>query len=350
MEIGSNTLNEQGELMNLDWDDEEDIETAQEPTQEEYENGDQYEESEEEPDLLGYLLRDKGITDPNKIKFADENDQIQERSWNDLSLEEQYNILSQQPEQEQPSVEDALSDEEIQLLNAIRQNNLSPSEFINLSIQQGVQNYINNQPGPSYEVDEFTDDDLYVADLKIRTPNITDEELTQALETAKSNPELFAKQIEGLREEYKALEDQNKQEEAAIYQQQTQEQYQEFANTIYDNIEQLNAVGGLDIELEDEDKEDLAEFILGQDQAGINHFQKALQDPATLTQIAWFLLKGQDTIDGIIDYFTKEITKVRENSFKKGQESVGKPQVVVTKPKKPVVFSQGQISSIDDLD
>ena len=350
MEIGSNTLNEQGELMNLDWDDEEDIETAQEPTQEEYENGDQYEESEEEPDLLDYLLRDKGITDPNKIKFADENDQIQERSWNDLSLEEQYNILSQQPEQEQPSVEDALSDEEIQLLNAIRQNNLSPSEFINLSIQQGVQNYINNQPGPSYEVDEFTDDDLYVADLKIRTPNITDEELTQALETAKSNPELFAKQIEGLREEYKALEDQNKQEEAAIYQQQTQEQYQEFANTIYDNIEQLNAVGGLDIELEDEDKEDLAEFILGQDQAGINHFQKALQDPATLTQIAWFLLKGQDTIDGIIDYFTKEITKVRENSFKKGQESINKPQVIVTKPKKPVVFSQGQISSIDDLD
>lgn len=350
MEIGSNTLNEQGELMNLDWDDEEDIETAPEPTQEEYENGDQYEESEEEPDLLDYLLRDKGITDPNKIKFADENDQIQERSWNDLSLEEQYNILSQQPEQEQPSVEDALSDEEIQLLNAIRQNNLSPSEFINLSIQQGVQNYINNQPGPSYEVDEFTDDDLYVADLKIRTPNITDEELTQALETAKSNPELFAKQIEGLREEYKALEDQNKQEEAAIYQQQTQEQYQEFANTIYDNIEQLNAVGGLDIELEDEDKEDLAEFILGQDQAGINHFQKALQDPATLTQIAWFLLKGQDTIDGIIDYFTKEITKVRENSFKKGQESINKPQVIVTKPKKPVVFSQGQISSIDDLD
>ena len=350
MEIGSNTLNEQGELMNLDWDDEEDIETASEPTQEEYENGDQYEESEEEPDLLNYLLRDKGITDPNKIKFADENDQIQERSWNDLSLEEQYNILSQQPEQEQPSVEDALSDEEIQLLNAIRQNNLSPSEFINLSIQQGVQNYINNQPGPSYEVDEFTDDDLYVADLKIRTPNITDEELTQALETAKSNPELFAKQIEGLREEYKALEDQNKQEEAAIYQQQTQEQYQEFANTIYDNIEQLNAVGGLDIELEDEDKEDLAEFILGQDQAGINHFQKALQDPATLTQIAWFLLKGQDTIDGIIDYFTKEITKVRENSFKKGQESINKPQVIVTKPKKPVVFSQGQISSIDDLD
>ena len=350
MEIGSNTLNEQGELMNLDWDDEEDIETAPEPTQEEYENGDQYEESEEEPDLLDYLLRDKGITDPNKIKFADENDQIQERSWNDLSMEEQYNILSQQPEQEQPSVEDALSDEEIQLLNAIRQNNLSPSEFINLSIQQGVQNYINNQPGPSYEVDEFTDDDLYVADLKIRTPNITDEELTQALETAKSNPELFAKQIEGLREEYKALEDQNKQEEAAIYQQQTQEQYQEFANTIYDNIEQLNAVGGLDIELEDEDKEDLAEFILGQDQAGINHFQKALQDPATLTQIAWFLLKGQDTIDGIIDYFTKEITKVRENSFKKGQESINKPQVIVTKPKKPVVFSQGQISSIDDLD
>jgi hypothetical protein len=40
MEIGSNTLNEQGELANLDWNDDEEFETAQEPTQEEYENGD----------------------------------------------------------------------------------------------------------------------------------------------------------------------------------------------------------------------------------------------------------------------------------------------------------------------
>ena len=46
--------------------------------------------------------------------------------------------------------------------------------------------------------------------------------------------------------------------------------------------------------------------------------QKALADPTVLAHVAWFLLKGSDTIDGLVQYFTKEITKVRENSFKKG--------------------------------
>lgn len=351
MEIGSNTLRENGELMNLDYEDEDFLEeqTGYEEPEEDH-NG---EDITPEPTLVERLLQDKGITDTSKIKFANEDNSIEERDWNSLSADEQYNILSEQPSTPQQNISDQLSDEELSLLNYMRQNNLTPSEYINLSIQQGVQNYINNQPGPSYQVDDMTDEDLYMADLKLRTPDITDEELLSALDTAKSNEQLFAKQVAGLRQEYKELEESNKEEEYAISQEQAQEQYNQFAETIYDSIDSLNTLGDIDIELDDNDKADLAEYILGYDQAGVNHLQKALSDPRNLTAAAWFLLKGQETIDGLIQYFTREISQVRKNSYMKGQESRESSPTVVVKQQQPErrsSFTQGPINSIDDLD
>ena len=351
MEIGSNAMNVNGELSNLDFNDEDEYQ-EQEYYQEEETSPAQEEQVEEEgPDVITQLLLDKGIEDPTRIKFAGENDELEERNWNDLSAEEQYNILSQNnvaPERYESN--DDFSEEEVQLLNYMRQNNLTPSEYINLAVQQGIQNYLNNQPQPTYQVDEFTDDDLYMADLKLRTPDITDEELLGALETAKANPDLFTKQINGLREEYKALEEQNQEEELALQQEQEQENYQQFSETIFNSIDSLNNIGDIDIELDDNDKEDIATLILGRDQAGVNYLQKALSDPDTITKVAWFLLKGSETIDGLINYFTKEISKVRENSFKKGQES-NTPAVVVKKPtKRAGTVVPGSIKSIDDID
>jgi len=39
------------------------------------------------------FLKSKGIEDPSKIKF-EEGDQIVERNWDDLTREEQINILN----------------------------------------------------------------------------------------------------------------------------------------------------------------------------------------------------------------------------------------------------------------
>ena len=67
-------------------------------------------------DLTTEVLRLKGITDPEKIKFEDETGTIIERSWNSLTKEEQLNILTQQEE-----TRNELSENEIQLLNTIQQ-------------------------------------------------------------------------------------------------------------------------------------------------------------------------------------------------------------------------------------
>lgn len=348
MEIGSNTLKENGELINLDYDDEQFDDSQEEPGYED--NGeDEINYQNDEPDVISQLLIDKGIN-PEGVKFVNDNNQIEEKHWNDLTAEEQYNILSQQETPPAPNVADQLSNEELQLLNYMRANNLTPSEFYELSVQNGIQNYIGSQGQPSYQVDEFSDDELYLADLQLRAPDATEEELLQSLESAKANPDMYQKQIQGLRKEYADLEEQNQQEEAALRNEQAQEQYRQFSETIFDSINSLSGIGGIDIELEDSDKQDIATLILGHDQAGVNYLQKALSDPNTLTSVAWFLLKGRDTIDGIINYFTKEISKVRENSFRRGQESFvdeEEPRMVITPHE---TFTQKPVKSIDELD
>jgi uncharacterized membrane protein len=128
------------------------------------------------------MLRLRGISNPDKIKFEDENGAVIERSWNTLTKEEQLNILSgNEPEETQ------LDDDEIDLLNAIRSSGMNVVEYLS-SLQQNIP-----VSTPKYKIDELSDDDLYVLDIleKVGGDNITDEELTEALAAAKTNEKLF---------------------------------------------------------------------------------------------------------------------------------------------------------------
>lgn len=45
--------------------------------------------------------------------------------------------------------------------------------------------------------------------------------------------------------------------------------------------------------MDKDEKTELANFILGNDGAGVNYLTKALNDPDTLVAASWFLLNGQ---------------------------------------------------------
>ena len=311
--------------------------------------GESSKEQETTTNVVTELLKRQGIEDPNQISFEKEDGSIEKLKWDDLSLEEQLNILNQKPENDNlPPVNDEIGEDIRSLAKELKDNNMSVDDFINYIENQGIQGYQASLQ-PHYEVDNITDDDLFKIDLKNRIPDITPEQLETALEQAKSNEELYNKQVNGIREEYKQFEEEQNAQNEAITIEEQQQQYNEFANAITQTIDSLDNVNGIDIELEDEDKYELAQFILGQDAAGVSNFGKALNDPETFVKVAWFALKGADAIDSITDYFKNEITKVRESSYQEGLEDAGskknKPRVVTTKTQE-----QKNYISIDDLD
>ena len=288
---------------------------------------------EPEGDFMSDFLKTRGIDDLNKINFQDDDGNITERSWNDLSNEEKINILNMPLETEQRNNQNDLTEEEINLLSQIRQSNMTPSEYLQSIVGEQV------EITPQYKIDELSDDEVYLLDLESRVGELTDEEAAQALSTAKQNEEFFNKQIEGIRKEYKEREDLRTQQEEAEREQEQQQAFENYQAQVVDAINGFTSIGNFDLNFEDADKEELAEFMLSRDQAGKNYLFEALQDPETLTKAAWFILNGEEAFNTISDYFTQQIKLVSENQYKKGLEDGKKgvqtrPTVVIDNSKK----------------
>ena len=221
-------------------------------------------------DFISDFLKTRGIDDSTKIKFEDENNQIIEqlkgkadvpyqiieRDWKDLSKQEKFNIINTPLEVPEDNSND-LTDEEIALLNQIRQSNLTPSEYLNqISGGEVIQE-------PQYNIDQLSDDEVYILDLESRVGELTDEQAAQALNIAKQqDEELYKKQIEGIRKEYKEREDFKNQQDQAQIEQEQQEAFNIYRNSIIESIDNLNSIGNLDLNFDDNDKNYLAEFML----------------------------------------------------------------------------------------
>ncbi len=320
-------------------DDDDIIESSQ--------NDDQVENTvvQNDDDFISDFLKTRGIDDSTKIKFEDENNQIIERDWKDLSKQEKFNIINTPLEVPEDNSND-LTDEEIALLNQIRQSNLTPSEYLNqISGGEIVQE-------PQYNIDQLSDDEVYILDLESRVGELTDEQAAQALNIAKQqDEELYKKQIEGIRKEYKEREDFKNQQDQAQIEQEQQEAFNIYRNSIIESIDNLNSIGNLDLNFDDNDKNYLAEFMLSQDESGKNYLYEALQDPETLTKAAWFILNGEEAFDSITEYFKNQIKLVSENQYKKGLEDgqkgiQSKPQVVINKQQN----NHRTYKTINDLD
>jgi len=82
---------------------------------------------------------------------------------------------------------------------------------------------------------------------------------------------------------------------------------QEFSNNILKTIEENSTIdlGDSSLEMSNEDKNILANFLLGKDQAGVRYIARALNDPTSLVQMAWYLTNGKKAISTIQDYYKK---------------------------------------------
>ena len=273
-------LDDLDDIQDLDIDSPEYEEPVDEGTQDSV-------ETESDFDLAKELLTLQGISDMNKIKFEDESGAVVEKSWNSLSNNEKLMILSHQ---EDPDT--SLDAAEIELINQIRESGMTPDQYI-----QSLQTV--EPPVVTYEVDNMSDDELFCIDLldKIGSDNITDEELQQALDSAKANENLFNKQVASLRVYYKDLEEQRMRNEEIAKQEEAEREFNMFSNNIIESIRNFNALEDTPVELSLEEMDDLANYILTRDASGYSEFGRLLNDPVQFTKAAFWMLKGPEILN-----------------------------------------------------
>ena len=298
-------------------------------------------EGDQEDDLTTEVLKLRGISNPDKIKFEDESGAITERSWDSLTKEEQINILADQREHQETNND--LAEDEIDLINAIRNSGMSVQDYMQTITPQI------NQPQDTNQFDAMSDEDLYAFDIlnKVGNDNITDEELDAALEAAKANETLFKKTVDGLRQQYNRLQEEQKQNIANQQQAAAQQRYQAFANVVNNQIDNFNSFAGQPIQLSNQDKDNLSEFMLALDEDGSSALGKALQDPRLLTKAAFWLLNEQELI--------AELQKQQQDAYTRGYNA-GKGDILnkskfVFKPTKQATSKKDEsIWDSDDWD
>lgn len=226
-------------------------------------------------DVITSFLREYGIEN-GMITYENDNGDTEEVNFNELDSAEQLNILKE-------LVNPNLSDHEIETINFLRQNRVTFQEAVEYYSQKAIQDYINaNGPAQKeYSVDDYSDEELYFADLKMKYPDMSDEEIQSDVDSAKENEELFKKKAEAIRKQYKAKED----EKAQAIQQQQKDQYVAFDNSIKQSITNFNEIS-LDYKdskadalvIDNNMKNDIYNYLMRVDENGKSQFAKDLED------------------------------------------------------------------------
>ena len=251
-----------------------------------------------------------------------------------------------------------VSDYDRQVLNFIHQNGGDLRAIVEQYQNMAIENYLaqneQNVPQKTYSIDDYSDDELYIADLAVKFPDFTEEELNDKLESAKTNEELFKKEVDSLRQYYKSEEDRQAEEAR----QAEQQQYEALQNSLLSAVNKFDEIVlDLDdpqsdtLELEESDKQRSLDYLLAPDKDGQSQFDKDLSDPKALVKIAWFMTQGENTITGISQYWKKELADTRKELAKtkkeleKYRKNDDNSKVVVneTKPARPKATSVSEL-------
>jgi hypothetical protein len=293
------------EQMDFYFEDENELDTSIVDTSLEDESNVEYDDSEytsevEEKDYVSRLLESRGI-DRKRVQVVGEDGNVSEVNFDDLSDQDKFDILSYQDEPVLPE------DHEIEMINYLRQNNMSLQDFAEWQRQEAIQEYLSSQQ-PASEIDNYTDEEVIAYDFIRRFgEDMTDEEIDTEIERLKGDPDAYAKRVALLRGSFKAEEE----AQMKLYQDQENsralENEQMFVNTYYAAASNIDSIQN--IELDNNDRDELLRFVLEKDQANRTGLSKAMDNPDNVLKMAWYLLHGEECSNAMIDYFQKEITK-----------------------------------------
>lgn len=297
--------------------------------------------------VIDRFLRDRGIADPTKLKFENEYGHLEDVNFYELPAEEQLSILNGFAE------ETGLTEEESSVVNYMRQHNVGFQQILDNYANQKVQEYASQNPvAKNYAIDDYDDDELFVADLKMKYPNFTDDELLDKLDAAKVNEDLYNKEVAELRNYYKQLEDARIAEQEQI----RQSEMQAFENNVADVLDRFNSIP-LDpsdvncdaLAIEDADKDRIASYLFDTDANGQSQLVKDLSDPAALVELAFFRTQ-KNLLTDMANYWKNVLKDERKQNakLKKELESYKSKESTVVIKETPKQQTKNTIASLWD--
>lgn len=245
------------------------------------------------------------------IKYEDGEDAL----FSELSPIEQEEILGSLTTSATPTAEEKydLDSEEINLLNTLRESEQTAEEFINNIVDYRLNSVLNQRDSIDEDFINMPDEALFVRHLSDTIEGITEDEIARELEKA-SELDSFGSTVNTIRDSYTArqsiMAQNSKAEEEGVFSENLEEQRREVVNT----VEGLNDVAGVPI------TNDMKEYLL-HDIMELNSsrdpilMERIFSDPETMFKVNWFLNYGESHINGLNDYWKKEVSKASKTGY-----------------------------------
>jgi len=235
--------------------------------------------------------------------------------FSDLEAAEQSSILSSLIKDSVPTTEEKynLDDGEVNLLNAIRESDQSPEEFINGIIDHRLQVLSAKSSLQNVDYAGAEPDAIYVKHLMDSKPEITDDEVAAELVKAQALS-TYDDITEGLRQgyinqqNYAAGMEKNKSDKAF------NEELEAQRHSVVQTVEEMEDIAGARITPE------MKEFLL-HDIMELNEdrdpilMENIFSDPKTMFKANWFLHYGEDYINNLNSYWKTQVSKAHKTAY-----------------------------------
>jgi hypothetical protein len=248
----------------------------------------------------------------------EEGGETTEKHYDDLTPDEQFNVLSDLANKGKTSAEDefGLDQNEIGLLNFVRdpENGGSVDEAINRMAQQRVDQILALQESENTDYTTMSDDAVVAKWLKENNPEATEEDLAAELERSKESKfyETQASKIRGTYSKDQAAE--LKADEEA-YNAELETEREEDKVLIATAAAEMTQVAGFDID--DKAKNEVLSKLMEVNQHGDPLFmQEVFSDPKKLVEAAWLFYNADNYLNQMVTNHKRELA----NEYKKGRE------------------------------
>jgi len=313
------------------------------------------EEDDEPLSGIEKYLADYGIIG-GQIQFEDG----EFKSFEELSSEEQYNILQSLASEARPTIEDDydLDETEINLLNDIRNSELSVEEYIGELINEQVRRSLTARDSLSIDYENMPDDAVYMKWLTEVNPDVSEEEAVEFIETQRANEELYKHLVDQIRGKYIQEQRDEYLRNLNAQTQQQKELIEADRYQIVQTVENIDNIGGAEIN-DDMKNEVLHSLLEINDQGDPLIMEEMFSDPEKLFKAAWFMKYGESYLDNVDKYWKRR----ESEAYKRGKMDIleGAPSSnrgmarnnVIPKPGKSTAGNSGTESrrtdSIDAL-
>ena len=230
-------------------------------------------------------------------------------AYSELTNAEQHVVLNSLATKSRPTVEQAseLNEDEVGFLNMVRESGKSVADVVAELANNQLTKIRVMEESQSIDWDNMSKDAVYLAFLKEKNPDLTDEDLQEDLDKARDT-KTYENTVDGIRKDFKASQDRDREENTSEINKQLDQNIEDDRRNIVETIAPIKEILGF--EITDDQKNTLLGDVLELNDSGDSLLlEKIFSDPKTILEAAWFLKYGKSSVTQMENYYKQELGK-----------------------------------------